>query len=435
MSSTSMPSQDRGRRRWSSGGSLVGLLCALSLGVLLVVVVASNPFGGGVPARTAHLSPVPGLDYLADSVQHAWSVEVPRPGSLEVTDALGRVTRFMQVRDELRVVTPVGTAEDLIEDVERVEFVPHKMQRLREAAPRELGGVIASEPSSAGAATTLVLADGQELGLALAVDAQVPDGMGAVPGVAEECLDATPDRLELRIARIAGHGREYCHLHAAPPHHVEHMAGESRLELRLHEARAPGDGRPWGAALASFEIDTRDLPAATYNWFDMRTQQPVTPPEVLDTLRPPAWDWWREHPDVVLNVVPDVARIPLDVASWGVAWQPGRAYSVVLAVHGVDRIAFEVGPGSPGPGGDLALLTSQAAGFEPLDVRLERTLSGLRRFTQTERCEMTTGVTARVVLDDGDVVEKTIALLSQELVANPWQGPWSGELPRLTVKE
>ena len=434
---------DRSRR----GLSVVELLCALTLGILLIVTLAGDAFelpGREAPAyEVAVLAPDAGLAYLADAVRHAWQVEVPGPTRLLVTDTVGRTTAFALQGEALRVTHPTGETDELLTDVEDLRFEVDTFVRHREGEPREERGELWARRPASGAVRGLVVREGQELGLGFTLDEATAGLLLDDPlrdGPPDVLLDAALERLELRIARVDGRGPEFCHLHAGAgddEHHVDHGGDVSELVLRLHEARAPGDGRPWGPPLAETTVDTRQLPTAAHNWYDVEDQEVVEPPEVDDPEDGPDLEWWADHPEVVLNVAPSAPLVSLELAALGATLRPHRGYVLVLGVRGVDPLVVEVAPGIARAGADAPVGVSWREGVdharEPRPLELELALHGRLRATTTLSEPAVSALRVRLHLEGEPRIEEQVPVLSQALVRDPWAGPWPGELPVLVL--
>jgi prepilin-type N-terminal cleavage/methylation domain-containing protein len=436
MNPTAAHPAERTRAR---GFSLIELLLATVLGSMLLIALANSAriFGEQVThvqdAADARLEQA--LVAVTDSVSAAWTVERSSATRLLVADALGRTTILEQQGSTLRVTRPSGASGVLLDNVASVSFDAQSTRRYVEAPPLVGYAAFWSQPPPAGTPTTLTIRAGESVAIGFSIPADAPPTVDTLAEVAEQCLDVTFDRMVIALSFFDGSPKEFCHLHApGPPHSSNHSSGSTSLAVDVYEARAPGDARPWGSALGTVGVPTVALPAATYKWLNMATLTDVTPPEVINPPAGVAWGWWADNAQVqlVVDEAPAI-DVPVDLVPLGTTIQPGRAYTLVLRVSGVDYVNIEAYPLGSTAGSNVATRTTPTGAFTTQPLAIPLRLEGVRRWSQTTAHDAVSRVTTTIVLQDGTRVSGSAGVLAQTAVADAWSGPVPGSTPALSL--
>jgi prepilin-type N-terminal cleavage/methylation domain-containing protein len=420
------------RRLRTRGFSLVELLVASVIGSLLMIALAqaARLFGEQVShvRDAADTRCEEALAAVTDALSAAWLVEQSAPTRLVLTDALGRSMTLEQQGTTLVLSRPAGVAGVLLDGVASVDFDVETTRRFADAPALSGYAAFWDTPPTAGAPTTLTLRAGESVAIGFHVPADAPPSVDTLPEVAEQCLDVTLDRMVFALTFFDGSPKEFCHLHApGPPHDSNHSAGSTSLAVTLHEARAPGDARPFGVALGSVGIPTPALPLVGYEWVNFATATAVTPPEVTDPPAGVAWGWWADNPQVHLVVDETPALdIPFDLVPLGTTLLPGRGYTLVLSVSGVDYVNLEAYPLASAAGSNVATRTTPTGAFTTQPLAIPVRLEGVRRWSQTAAHDVVRRVTTTIVMQDGSTVSGSTSVLSQSAVADAWSGPVPG---------
>lgn len=426
------------RRASSPGFSLIELMVAMAMASLLVIGLANAAHVFSQTVREVRDEDDHRLEEaligVTDAVRSAWLVERPTPSRLELTDALGRLTVFRQRGTELMVMRPNGARGPLLEDVASVEFLVESTPRYVEAPPASEHRTLWAGAAAA-APVPLTLRSGESLALGFSLPLDAPPALSTVPGVDEQVVSATLERLVVALGAFASNGKEFCHLHAAgPPHDSNHPAGATRLALALHEARVPGDPRPYGLPLATLTIPTTALPQSPYDWVDLATGIGITPPEVINPPAGVAWGWWALHPTVALAVrAAPAVEVPIDLMPLAATLKPGRAYALVLRVVGSDSVTLSAQPLASAVGSSVALRTAAATSFLPQALSIPFRLEGLQTCTQTVAHELVSRVTAQIRLVSGESLSASASVAAQAAVSDPWTGPVPDAIPSLRL--
>ncbi len=415
--------------------TMLELLIALSIGAMILAALASSTqvFGANIeylrddPQRELEQS----LTNFTTAVRHAWVVEKPSDTELRIVDALGNATRFELDGSTIRVHRPNGAAGVLLEGVSDCAFELETMQRLREADPRALYGPLFSD-LPLGTPSERVLEDGEAISLGFTVPALAPATVETVDGVNEQLLESTLDRVLLPLARVDGSFKEFCHLHApGPPHNPSHPDDTGLLTIELYEARAPGSAETYGPALASMDIPTAALPTGTHTWWDHGAGGTIIAPEVIDPPAGVAWGWWDGHPNVELVLDTPAVDAPIDLSAMGAVVYPGKSYTLVARVSGLDFVVLET---VPAPGVSYTAVATQSAPGAPFidqPLAVRRTIEGLATYTQTNAFDVIRQVSVTLERDDGSAFTGSALVTTQAASSNPWHGAVPGELPTL----
>jgi prepilin-type N-terminal cleavage/methylation domain-containing protein len=438
-----------------AGFTLLEILIAVTIGSVLVTSLASGLQVFGKELEIVRDEPDARLEEVAvqvtERVRDAWWADVPNAQELRVADPQGNVTTYQLVGDELRVTRPSGVQGTLLADVASASFSVDTTQRLREATPVVADGPWFSKPKPTGPDIEVLLRPGDELALGFHMDDDAPDAVNTVTGVDEERLNATIDRIALTISFLDGSLKEFCHLHATPPHDPEHNDYPgNKLIVELYEGRAPDDGRPYGPALGAIEIPSADLPPTAFVWWDPDLNIEVFPPDAggptgsekckdedadgqcdhpgnkhhtnpLDVPDGVAWGWWELHPDIQLITTPGAMEVEVDLSQFGVNIDPGRAYSVVFSVDGWDEVRILATPTFSSAGSGIAFQTGGGS-FTPQALGIPMTFSGDQACTQTTATDAVSRVTMDLTLADGRQLSSSSFLQGQVAVADPWRG-------------
>ncbi len=423
----------------AAGFSLVELLVATALGSLLMtaLVLAADLFGQQVEAvheETDH-SLEEALFSVTEAVRHGWTVEREALDQLAVHDPYGRTTRFLLDAGSLQVQRPSGASGALLTGVADLAFGIDTMPRYREDDPVTLGGTLwssqgTSVPGTGGALSIHTLDQpGAAVSLGFTLDTDAPSSVQTVTGVDEQLLEATPAELFMVLSRVDATGPAFCHVHAVhvDPHTCFFEAPTVRFAL--HEARAPGDPRPDGPALASFVLGTSSLPTDAHQWIDTVSGQPVVPPAGPDLA------WWESHPEVQLAVASQASASTLvDLSALASGVEPGRAYAVVVTNLGHDLIRLQ---SRALPAAEPTTVATRSADGEPFSAAaliVPRTLAGDRTFTQTLSVDVVTRVNVSMTTETGQAITGSASVIGQTTVTDPWLGAVPGQVPDLQLE-
>ncbi len=403
-----------GRRRWQSVIALVAVLTVLVVGItghkqIVLVIPRADALGMSSDFDVGFAS-------LRALIEQAHDVELRSPGELALLDGQGSWSTVSREAAMLRLVRSDGRVENLAWGVQELAFKLRHHRSLVDAPAEALSGELCQAPRPTGVARALVMAAGQDVALGFTLLAEGLPERKTVPEADEEVLSAVPQLLKIRAGRIQGHTQEFCHLHAEAPHVSDHSAEGGRLRVELFEARYPGDARPVGQGLAALELPMSQLPAAPYNWFDAGDQEEVLPPEVLDPRRGVAWDWWKRHADVVLNVTPTLEEVTLDLASLRHELQPGRAYTLVLTAQGHDLLVLEAADPEAGAASafEASTLFPVARREQALDrwcvddLQVWRSLKGTQFLSTTQELMLPERVEVRLELAGGMALDASL---------------------------
>ena len=432
MSSTHDGSPRPGHGR-AAGFTLVELLVATAIGSLLMtaLVLAADLFGQQVEAvgeETDH-ELEEALFGVTEAVRRAWSVEREALDRLAVQDVHGRTTRYLLESGALTVQRPNGASGPVLAGLSALGFGIDTMPRYREATPLTLGGTLWASDGSGSPSVHTLGQPGAAVSLGFTLDAEAPTSVQTVDAVPEQLLEASPQQLLLALSRVEATGPTFCHLHDVhvDPHTCSFVTPQ--ISLALHEARAPGDPRPDGPALAVALLSTAGLPTDAHEWIDTDTGLPVVPPVT------PALDWWDTHPEVQLSVAAP-ADVPtlVDLSTLAAAVEPGRAYTVVITNLGHDLVRFRTQPLVVGEPTTVARRIDAGAPFEPAALVVPRTLSGDRTFTQTQSVDVVTRVSVSMTTEAGAALTGSASVIGQTTVTEPWLGAVPGEIPDLQME-
>ena len=438
------------------GFTLLEMLLALTVGSLLVTSLASGLQLFGEELETVREESDARLEEVAvqisDRVRDAWWADVPAAGQLQLSDPDGNVTSYALVGDELRVTRPNGAQGVLLDGVASASFDVDTVQRLRDDTPATVTGPWYSQPAPLGPEVELVIGPGDGLALGFWMSDDAPDSVNTVSGVEEERLSASMDSITLTCSFLFGGLKEFCHIHASPPHNPTHPGYTgNRLIAELYEARSPGDARPHGPMLGTVDIAADDLPATDFIWWDTSLDEQAYPPDSiwdqggpdkckdddgdnecdfpgkkhhhnpLDVPGGVAWGWWHQHPDVELILSPTESQVVIDLSAFGVDVEPGRAYSVVLRVEGWDEVRVPAVPVFTSSGSGVAY-RSAGGDFLQAAVGIEVALSGDQLCTQTAATDAVSRVSVDLTLDDGRTIRASSPVQGQVAVSDPWRG-------------
>ncbi len=436
--------QSRGLR----GFSLVEMLVALSIGALIVVSLthAMQVFSANVEAVRAE----PDTDLeeavtlVTDEVRRAWYVEQPSANQIDIFDPYGNRTSYFKDGSQLKVRRPSGQVGVMLEDVQDVDFSVDTITRLRDDTPVDSYGTVWATTVPPGDPEPLVVPPGDCIAIGFMAPLDAPAEMDVVANVEEELLEATLGQLQLKVAQL---------IDGTPT-----VGGD--LAVMLFEARAPGEGQPFGDPLATMSIPLDTLPPAVWSAIDL---EPTLPPsgkkgkkKVAVCHIPPgnpgnahtiyissnAVNPHLAHGDILgdcAEVLPEMhleaptLAVPIDLGSLGVKIQPGRAYSVVLAVQGDRSIVVNTIPNAAAERSGVAYQLSHAGVFESKAISLPCTIQGTRSYTQTRSVPVITRVTLDADLVDGRTIAGSAIVTGQTAVRNPWLGAVPGEMPTLEL--
>ncbi len=442
--------------RLSTGFTLVEILLALTIGSVLVTSLASGMQLFGEELEYVRDEPDARLEevvvQVTERVRDAWWAEVPSANELRVADPQGNVTTYQLVGDELRLTRPSGVQGGLLDGVASVAFSVDTTQRLRDASPVVSAGPWFTKQKPTGPDVEIVLQPGDAMALGFHMDDDAPDSVNTVAGVDEERLAATVDQISLTISFLDGSLKEFCHLHATPPHNPSHPGYPgNRLIAELYEARAPDDARPYGPLLGSIDIPATDIPPTSFVWWDTTRDEQAYPPDTpsgsqgsenckdddldgecdfpgkkhhhnpIDVPGGVAWGWWGQHDDVDMIVTPAAMQVDVDLSQFGIVIEPGRSYSVVFSVDGWDEARILATPTVSSFGSGVALKTGGGS-FTPQALGIPMTLSGDQTCTQTSETLAVSRVTLDVALADGRQLSSSSVVQGQVAVVDPWRG-------------
>ncbi len=413
------------------GLTLLELLAVVALLSLLLVAladrgVASVDLGGLVTdaaaAGTRDDGSEAALRRLGSVVRAAVDVRAAGPERLELVDAAGGVTR-LSARDGALRLARDGSEEVLVGGVTDASFEVRTRRELVDAAPEERSGTLWTSDPGSGATRPTVLEAGRQLALGFTLPVAAPTGTGSVPEVPEELVEAVPERLVLRMGRVAGHHEVFCHRHARPPHLGAHPAGRSSVTVSLHAARAPGDARPTGDALATLAVPASSLPEVEHNWYDTRSDDVVLPPEILEPGTGIAWSWWERHPEVVLNLTPSLREVELDLRGFGAVIRPGRAYTLVVGVSGVDLLVVEVDDDAPSRAAPVAVREATGRPMTAASFGVWSRIDGRRTYSRALEVSRPREVVASLGWPGGRRQDLVIGMPTRVVEASVAAGP------------
>ena len=440
----------------SSGFTIVEILLALALGSVLVTSVASGLQLFGEELEHVRNQPDARLDeavvLVSERVRDAWWAEMPSANQLDLADASGNVTSFSLVGDELKVTRPNGAEGVLLEGVASIDVDTEIIQRLRDDPVTTVDGPWFTRQDPMGMPVELTLTEGDAIAFGFHMSDDAPDYVDTVVGVEEERLKATVDTISLTVSFLDGSLKEFCHLHATPPHNPEHPGYVGgRLTAELYEARAPDDARPYGPMLGTIDIDASELPPTSFVWWDQSIDEQAFPPDAADAeangeqcadadedgkcdhkgnnkhknpIDVPggvAWGWWSNHPDVDLLVAPTSVDVDVDLSQFGVAIEPGKAYTVAFKVHGWDQVRVRAIPVLSSKDSGVAMQLSSGS-FVPQALAIPIALSGSQTCTQTESHDTVSRVSFEVTMADGRKRSASSVVQGQVAVSDPWRG-------------
>lgn len=490
------------------GFSLVETLIAVALASSLVLALAASAhvfaseheFVGSVHDTRLERT----LAEVSDHVSQAWMINLPSAETLEITDAAGGRTAYFLAEGAFKVTRPSGATGTLIEDVKSVAFEVQHVSRLRERAPLESQGdwwskALSSAPSSAllsfGEAIVAptakkvskkspaapapepageplgVLENDEALALGFTVSADAPESVNTVPGVEEEVLTVTLDRLVLPIAygnyvplevpaatkkaKKASTGKKakttLCHLLPGTPNTTQtivvggkavaaHLAhGDSTgpcaipatapayLSIELYEARVINDPRPFGPLLGAINFPAASLPLASY------TIVGGVPTVVMKKKGGISVKKSSASPITGLMINPPTLSVPIDLSSFGVEIKPGLAYTIVVRFTGDGFAVLRSAETGSAVLSTVARSDREGAAFQPQALEVQLTLDGLRAYSQTDSHEVISRVTVTLELIDGRKLTVTAAVEGQISTPNSWLGVVPGEVPALEM--
>lgn len=380
----------------SALGALVLFASAHSAGLFATQLQVLTDDGGEELERA--------LATIAHDVRYAWWVEVTGDSTTIVTGPEGRETTYAFDEGELEVERDRGGDDVLIDSLSAASFTAQTMTRYREDDPVTAHDAFwwSSTPATAG--EPLVLTEGQSLGLGFSVRADSP-WTDPVEGVEEQVLSAALDQLELPIATL--------------------VAGVAVVEIGLHRARAPGDGRPEGPALSTKTVLLVNLPTHPYVAWNVALDVAA----VLPRSTPGAW--WKVLPGLSFKTTAPSADVPVPLWGDSRTVPPGRSYTLVLKVVGAGAVVLRTHPIPTADGSGIALQDGSSASYVPLAVAIPRRLRGNVTTTATRAVEVVTRVD--IVLTDlgGASARASAAVAGQAFVEDPWLGTIPGETPAL----
>lgn len=446
------------RRRAVRGFSLVELLVALALGALIVTALATMVPLMGEQAeevrRDADRELETAVALIADDVRSAWAVERPAADRLVVHDALGNQTVYELSGGALRVSRPSGDSGDLVSDVASLTFTVEETTRLRDDTPAAQYGTIASKTTGSSTPALVLLQAGDKVAMGFRVPTAAPDEFDVVDGIDEQLLHSTIDRVSVAVGFINANLKEFCHLHAAPPHNPTHPGYEGgRLYVDVYEARVPGDPRPHGPVLASTIVPATQLPPSIHRWIDTTTGEYADPPDGVEAgLYPPcieglpcpegphmhaldvpggvAWGWWDNHPEVELFIPTPTTAADVPITGLGAVLEPGKDYSLVISVSGFDMLALGAVPATDSP---VAIKKVGETTFTTQPKELAFRIEGTRTFTQTREQPVVSRVTIAATRTDGRSTSASSTVVGQVVAQVPWYGAVPGETPALQL--
>ncbi len=467
---------DRSRFRAArvDGFTLIELMLAATLSAMLVLALAQTFSGFGRQLEVLREQEVDrqmdaAAAELAHQVRRAWVVSEPSEDELLVVDAYGNPTRYWLDGSNLRVRRPSGAEGTLIEDVKGFAIHAVTTQRLRPAT--DVDDHATWWESTATPTTTLGVEDGLPIALGFTLPSEAPVAMQSISGIDERAVGASLDRMLLSLAFAPAvvevddgaqlaHGDVLGSCTAPPPPRPDAPPlpdpWSSTLSVELHEARAPDDGRPYGAALGSVEFPVSALPGGRWTWVPLSSlgpghtavcHYPPGQPSDMHTLGVPTAELPAHlaHGDVlgacldgaaspsteVLVFSVPAAEVPLDLAPLSRLVVPGRAYTLVLSVQGRGTALLGGSPARAAATSGVAAGNSGGSVFESKPFAIRRALDGVVTYTTTQAHDVISSLTLEIEMNDGRSRASTAAVLSQTGVANPWLGPIPGEYPAL----
>jgi prepilin-type N-terminal cleavage/methylation domain-containing protein len=411
------------------GFSLIELLIASAIGAALLVTLAataqllSEQVAEVDQETDAKLHGT--LAMLSREVRHAWSVDVPASDRLLIQDPDGDVTEYFLENDALKVLRPSGAEGVLLSGLQSFDLDATFVPRLREDDPLDLVQTCWTAPASTGTASVLTLAGGQSVAIGFTLPAAASDGFNTADGVDEQVQTTQLSRLLLPIGFLDGGNPQFCHLHAVPPHNPTHPSGQGSVTLTLYEARAPGDARPIGAALASTSITAGALPQASYYWYDRLSLQVVSPPSGV------AWGWWdwfQDNWQVMLVINTAISTVPVDLGGLNAQLRPATAYTLVLSVAGYDQITLATRALASSKLSGFAYQSGAASSWQPQARTVSCTLEGRQFISQTSEEEAVSGVVITLETTDGQRQTRSVNVAGEVAVTEPWFGVLPGEV-------
>ncbi|MGQ0552538.1 MAG: PulJ/GspJ family protein [Planctomycetota bacterium] len=361
-----------------SGFTLAEVLLVSVLGAMLLTSLAVSTFGltsnldyledkAGV---NSDIDPV--LRRLTRDIREGWHVEKPAFNRLQIAEPDGDVTEYVFEDSTLKIIRPNGDEGVVLEDIQDVVFDVAKSTRKREGDVSDIDGVWHAK-SLNGVTPLSVLVDSDD-SLALSFVAPVAPKDISGSDDEEEVLAVQLSVLELPVAWVSG----------GPSH---------QFQVSLHEAWAPGKGRPYGNALASLSVPGSALPqavAAVGGGY----------------------------------VVPSV-DVPLALSA---ALDPGVGYTLVLKAQGSSSFVVAAGPHVPTVADDeVSLQASSGASWVTQALKVPFKLKGPFELTSTVQEEAISQVTITIYPNNRPLQQRSASVLSQVTFDDPWLGVVAGE--------
>jgi prepilin-type N-terminal cleavage/methylation domain-containing protein len=419
-------------QRTRRGFTMVELLIAASIGasLLLGLAAVAHLFSAQLTEvrDETDLALDEALVTLTRDVRHAWAVE-EEAGGLTIVDPYGSETDYYLQDGALVVDRPTGATGPLLAGVEAFDLSLTTTPRYREKAPWQGVHTCWSSPASTAPAGWIQLMGGDAVAIGFTLPVNAAASFDEVDGVDEQLQSTTLTRLLLPVGWLDAANKQFCHLHASPPHSPNHPSGQATVALELYEARMPGDARPLGPLLAATRILAGTLPPATYVWWDTVTNTQSSPPNGV------AWGWWTWFEDnfqVELKASAPTTTASIDLTAMHATLEPGRAYTLVLRLTGADQLLLQTRALSTSKLSGVAKLSGSS--FVPQAYSITSSLEGNDTITQTEAHDVVTGVAITLTLQDGRTVSGSANVLGQLAVDEPWLGAVAGELPALQLE-
>ncbi len=409
------------RRARSAGFTLVELLIASALSA--IVLMASAHAAGMFATQLQDLTDEGdselerALATIIHDVRYAWWAEVTGTSASIVAGPAGKETTYAYDDDRLTVTDTRGNTDVLAYGLESATFSAATMTRYREDDPVSASEAFWWSSAPVTAAVPLVLMEGDTLGLGFTVRSASPWD-SSVEGIEEQLLSATLDQLELPLATLVSNG--------------------ATLQIALHRARSPGDGRPEGPPLSTKLIRLNTLPLKAFTVFDVDKLLTLPTPLLPPLGRAP---WWVDDHDLVFKTTAPTTDVPLSL--WGAARaiEPGVSYTLLLSVIGDGAVVLRVHPLLTSVGSGLSLMSDldktgipdmEHDAYTPIAYAVPCRLRGVVTATSTLATEVVTRIDVMLRDTSGLTARGSANLSGQTLAMHPWLGAIPGEAPVLT---